>query len=157
MVAKKKKDSKKGKGGIKRDKRRVNDLSWGETPIDSNKLLKHANLCSFIASDDIPRQQRQAVLQTLNSDQVGGLGEVMRSVLFQPSPKIKLTPEGRKKFRQHKNFLLSVANPKTKFKCKKESLIKRGGILPFLLKAAAPLFRKIAFPLVGKVLTKLLK
>lgn len=134
----------------------LKDLSWGHKPIDKSKYGKHDSLCHFIASPDVSKKQRQAVLGMLTPNQIGGIGELSRDWLFH-NPQLSLTPESNKRLRAHKKFVIDLANPKVKVKCKKEGIVRHGGFLPFLLRAAGPLFRKIAFPLVGKVLTKILK
>ena len=81
------------------------------------------------------KEQRRVLLDTVTNDQLRALTEVTHNIL---QGNIPLTASHKRKLRTEKSFLQILGDIKAPSVKKREALCRKGDIIVYLLKAAAP-------------------
>lgn len=147
-MAKSKKPKRRPKKGGKPPKRRAT--------LDhaTQAALKYGDIYSCLGNKHLKPEQQRRIVKSLTDNQIGGLQKITQRFLdFKPS-QTNLTERELKNLARHIKFIKKFANPKTKIKCRRRMLNKRGGSA---LKVVGQVVGQVAVPLLIDASKKLVK
>ena len=146
MIAGSKKSRRSGKRRqskqLGRKKRRVGKLTGGV-------MIPDLLLANLISRDNRNAIQRQALIDTMNMQQMRRIGRVVRGFL---NSRYKMSNKQLRALAKNRDFVMALVNRNVPLTTKKQVLKQKGGFLGALLPLATSVLAKPLTSLIGKIL-----
>jgi len=119
-----------------------------KSTVENKALRKHYDLFKLVSSKNPNKKQREALIETLNKEQMGGITKLVKDFLNQ---KYTVPPKTMKQMKKDKAYIYALINSKTNINDKKQILKQKGGFLGLLAPLAGALLPGLLGPVIGAV------
>ena len=126
----------------RRRRKRVGKLTGGV-------MIPDLLLANLISRDNRNAIQRQALIDTMNMQQMRRIGRVVRGFL---NSRYKMSNKQLKALAKNRDFVMALVNRNVPLTTKKQVLKQKGGFLGALLPLATSVLAKPLTSLIGKIL-----